>query len=159
MIQAVILLAGTLAGVSIFVGAVLGLAVVIWAQETASAVRIMINGYYGLVGLLPLALWLALYTSHDDQAYGVAYRSPMQAVLTTLQGAVIGSVLGAGPIFLTLAINLPVILAGFEIAQFGPAVRDAIVWPLLLLAVGATAIAAIPLGLWAYYIGAGREDN
>lgn len=159
MIQAIVLLVGMLAGVSVFVGAVLGLAVAIWAQDTASAVRIIVNGYYFLIGLLPVALWLTLYATQGDKEYGAAYNSPLQSILTTLQGAAIGAILGAGPIFLTLVINLPVILAGFEIAQFGPAVRDAIVWSLLLLAVGAAVIAAIPLGLWVYYTGAGREDN
>jgi hypothetical protein len=159
MIQAVVLLVGALVGVSLFAGAILGLVVAIWAQDTGSALRIIVNGYYALVGLLPIVLWLTLYVTHDDPEYEMAYDSPLRSLWTTVQGAAIGSILGAGPVFLTLVINLPVVLAAFEIAQFGPAVRDEIVWSRLLLAVGATVLAAIPLGLWAYYTGTGREAD
>lgn len=159
MIAAVVLLAGTIVGVGLAVGGILALAVVIWAQEPAAAVRIISNGYYALVGLMPIALWLALYGTRDDEEYEAAYGSALRAVVTAVQGAVIGSMLGAGPIFLTVVINLPVILAGFEIGDFGPAVSDAILWSRLLLAVGAAVLSAIPLGLWAYYTGAGREDE
>jgi hypothetical protein len=159
MIQAVVLLAGTIVGGSLVVGAILALAVVIWAQEPASAVRMISNGYYALVGLMPIALWVTLYGTRDDEEYEAAYGSALRAIVTVLQGAVIGSILGAGPIFLTVVINLPVILSGFEIGEFGPAVRDAIVWSRLLLAVGAAVISAIPLGLWAYYTRVGQEDD
>ena len=159
MIQAVVLLAGALAGTGLLVGGILGMVVVIWAQETPTALRIISNGYYALIGLLPVALWLALYATHDEDDEETAYSSPLRSILTTLQGAVIGSILGAGPIVLTLVINLPVILGNFEISEFGPAVRNEIVWSHLLLAVGAAVVSAIPLGLWAYYLGSGREDD
>jgi hypothetical protein len=159
MIQAVVLLVGTIAGISLAIGGILALAVVIWAQDTASAVRMISNGYYALVGLMPIALWLTLYSTRDDEEYEAAYGSALRAIVTVLQGAAIGSILGAGPIFLTVVINLPVILSDFTIGEFGPAVRDAIVWSRLLLAVGAAVVSAIPLGLWAYYTGVGREDD
>ena len=147
MIQAVVLLVGALVGISLIVGAILGLVVAIWAQDTAAAVRIIVNGYYALVGLLPIVLWLTIYDS------------PLRSLLTTVQGAAVGSILGAGPVFLTLVINLPVVLADFDIVGFGPAVRNEIVWSRLLLAVGAAVLGAIPLGLWAYYTGPGREAD
>jgi hypothetical protein len=159
MIQAVVLLVGAIAGVSLVVGGVLALAVVIWAQDSAAALRIIGNGYYALVGLMPITLWLTIYVTRDDEEYEAAYGSALRAVATVLQGAAIGSILGAGPIFLTVVINLPVILSDFTIGEFGPAVRDAVVWSRLLLAVGAAAVSAIPLGLWAYYTGVGREDD
>ncbi|MCC6456797.1 MAG: hypothetical protein IT328_17715 [Caldilineaceae bacterium] len=159
MIQAVVLLAGAIAGVSLVVSGVLALAVVIWAQDTPSALRIIGNGYYALVGLMPIALWLTIYVTRDDEEYEAAYGSALRAIITVLQGAAIGSTLGAGPIFLTVVINLPVILSDFAIGEFGPAVRDAVLWSRLLLAVGAAVISAIPLGLWAYYTGVGREDD
>lgn len=158
MIQAVVLLVGAIAGFSIVVGGLLALVVVIWAQDSASALRIIRDGYYVLVGLLPIALWLTLYVTRDDEDYEAAYDSPLRGVLTALQGAIIGSILGAGPIFLTVVINLPVILAGFDIEAFGPAVRDAIIWSRLLIAVGAAVGSAIPLGLWVYYTGMGQEE-
>ena len=159
MIQAVVLLVGALVGISLIVGAILGLVVAIWAQDTAAAVRIIVNGYYALVGLLPIVLWLTLYVTRDDQDYEAAYDSSLRALLTTIQGAAIGSILGAGPVFLTLVINLPVILSNFDVTEFGPVVRDEIVWSRLLLAVGVAVLAAIPLGLWAYYTGPGREAD
>ncbi len=159
MIQAVVLLVGALVGISLIVGAILGLVVAIWAQDTAAAVRIIVNGYYALVGLLPIVLWLTIYVTRDDPEYEVAYDSPLRSLLTTVQGAAIGSILGAGPVFLTLVINLPVVLADFDIVGFGPAARNEIVWSRLLLAVGAAVLGAIPLGLWAYYTGPGREAD
>src|SRR5688572_506016 len=103
MIAAVVLIAGVLAGTGLLVGGLLGLAVVLWAQEMVSALRIIGNGYYALVGLMPVALWLALSKTRGDD-YKAAYTSPLQGVLTALQGAVIGGTLGAGPIFLALVI-------------------------------------------------------
>jgi hypothetical protein len=150
MIAAVVLVAGVLAGVGLLVGGLLGLAVALWAQEMASALGIIGNGYYALVGLMPVALWLALSITRGDD-YEAAYSSPLIGILTALQGAVIGGILGAGPIFLALVINLPVILGDFDISEFGPAVWDEIVWSRLLLAVGAVVVCALPLGLWAYY--------
>lgn len=159
MIHAVIFIVGLIGGVSLLVGGVIALAVVIWAQDIPSALRLIRYGYYVLVGLMPIALWFALSITHDDADYKAAYNSPLRALLTTLQGATVGSILGAGPLFLTVVNNLPVILADFEIGEFGSAVRDTVVWSLLLLAVGAAVIAAIPLGLWAYYTGAGRGNS
>jgi hypothetical protein len=159
MIQGIIFLVGAIAGVSLIFGGVLALVVIIWAQDTVGAVRFIGNGYYFLVSLMPIVLGFALYVSHDDADYGTAYTSAWRAILTTLQGAIVGSILGAGPIFLAVVVNLPVILGDFQIEEFGPAVRDAIVWSRLSLAVGAAVISAIPLGLWAYHLRSGREDD
>src|SRR5687767_10149485 len=104
MIQAIVLLVSAIAGVSLVVGGVLALAVVIWAQDSAQALRIISDGYYALVGLLPIALWLTLYVTRDDEDYDTAYDSPVRGLLTVLQGAAVGSILGAGPIFLTVVI-------------------------------------------------------
>ena len=157
--QAVILLVGMLMGTSLLVGVVTGLAVVIWAHESAGALQLISNGYYVLVGLMPIALWLALYVSHDNADYATAYSSSWRAILTTMQGAIIGAILGAGPIFLAVVVNLPVILAGYEISEFGPTVRDVIIWSRLLLAVGAATASALPLGFWVFYITTEQDDN
>ena len=156
MIPAILFLVGTLAGSSLVIGALLAIVVVIWAEDVASAVWLIGNGYYLLAGMMPVVLWLGLFASHDEAEYRAGYTSALRAVLTTLQGAIVGSVLGAGPIFLTVAVNLPVIVGDFYLDDFGPAVRDAIVWSRLSLAVAAATISAIPLGLWAYYMGDGR---
>jgi hypothetical protein len=159
MIHAVVFLAGMLAGVGLLVGIVLGLVVAIWAQDAASALHIIRNGYYLLVGLLPIVLWLGLLATRDNEEYDAAYCTPLRAILTTLQGAIVGTILGAGPIFLALVINLPVFLADFAIGDFGSSVRDEIVWSLLLLAVGAAVASAIPLGFWVYYTRSGVKDD
>ena len=159
MIQGIIFLVGALAGVSLIFGGVMALVVIIWAQDTVGAVRLIGNGYYFLVSLMPIVLGFALYVSHDDADYGMAYTSPWRAILTTLQGAIVGSILGAGPIFLAVVVNMPVILGDFQIEEFGPAVRNAIVWSRLSLAVGAAVVSAIPLGFWAYHLRSGREDD
>ena len=159
MMQVIVLLVGTLAGISLLVGVVLGLVVAIWAQDTESALRIIDNGYTILVGLLPIMLLMTLYVTRNDEEYEEAYKSPLRALLTTIQGAIVGSILGAGPIFLTAAINLPVILSDFDIVEFGPAVRNTIIWSRLLLAVGATVLSAIPIGLWVHYTGTGWKDQ
>lgn len=159
MIAAVVLIAGVLAGVGLLVGGLLGFAVVLWAQGMASALRIISDGYYLLVGLMPLVLWLALDWTHDREGYQAAYRTPLLGILTALQGAIIGSVLGTGPIFLAAAVNLPVFLANFNLSEYGPALRDEIVWAHLSLAVVAAVISALPLGLWAHYTRAGRAND
>jgi hypothetical protein len=159
MIQAVLRLVVALAGVSVVVGGVLALAMVIWAQDIPSALHILGNGYYALVGLIPIALCLTLYLARGDEDYNLAYGSPLRALLTVLQGAIVGSTLGAGPVFLTVVINIPVLLADFEMSEFGPAVWNAVVWSRLWLAVGAAVASAVPLGFWAYYAGSGWGDN
>jgi hypothetical protein len=83
----------------------------------------------------------------------------LAALLTTLQGAFVGSVLGGGPVYLGVVIFIPVMVAGFEIDTFGPAVRNAIVGSPLVLAVGATTICALPLGLWAHYMGSDLDRD
>ena len=159
MIQAVLLIVGLLAGVSLIVGGLIALAVVIWTDNIPAAVDLIGNGYYLLVGLMPIVLWFALYLTDDDPEYRTTYASQWRAVLTLLQGAVVGSVLGAGPIFLAVVVNVPVIMKGFEIGTFGPAVSDAIVWSRLWLAVAAATASALPLGFWGYYKRIGRDDN
>jgi hypothetical protein len=159
MIQAVIFLVGVLAGLSLIAAAVVAVVIVIWAQDVEAALRIVGTGYYVLVALLPIGLWLAILASHDERDYQAAYGSAWRAVLTALQGAVIGSILGAGPIFLAVVVNLPVILAGFDIETYGPSVSGLIVWSRLALALAAAAISAIPLGLWAFYQGSGQRDD
>jgi len=89
----------------------------------------------------------------------VGYNTRVRALLTTMQGALVGSLLGGGPIFLATVIYLSVIVSHYPLNQFGPAVRDTIVWSHLLFAVGAAVTSAIPLGLWAYSTTSGREAN
>lgn len=159
MIPAILLTVGLLAGVSLIVGGLIALAVIIWADNIPAAVSIIDNGYLVLVGLMPVVLWFALYLTHDDAEYRTAYHSRWRAVLTMVQGAIVGSVLGAGPIFLAVVVNVPVIVNGFAIGEFGPAVRDVIVWSRLWLAVAAAVASALPLGFWAYYKSAGWDDD
>jgi hypothetical protein len=83
----------------------------------------------------------------------------LYGILTALQGAIIGGVLGAGPIFLAVVISLPVFLGDFHITDFAPAVRDEIVWSRLSIAVGAAVLSALPLGLWSYYTKAGQDNH
>jgi hypothetical protein len=157
MIPAVILLVSMLAGVCLIFGAVVALIIVLWIPDIDAAAQFVLNSYYLLIGLMPITLWFAIYTSHDDAEHGEAYSSPLRAILTTTQGALIGSVLGAGPIFLAVVIYLPVILAGFDIGVYGPTVSTQIVWSRLIIAVAAALISAFPLGYWAYYQKGGRE--
>lgn len=158
MIQAVVFIVGMLGGVSLIVGGVIAVAVVIWAQDMAAAIGIISNSYYGLIALMPIALWLALFATRDDSDYEDAYDTKQRAIATTLQGALVGSALGAGPIFLAMVIYLPVILSDFRLEEYGSAVRDAIVWSQLSLAIGAACLSALPLGYWAFYTGSGRDD-
>jgi hypothetical protein len=159
MVQAIIFLVGVLGGTSLLFGVVIALVVVIWAQDVDTALRFIVNGYYLLVGVMPVALWFALLTAHDEVEYQAGYDSPLRAILTTVQGAIVGSILGAGPIFLAVVITLPLLLADFEVGELGTAAYDAIVWSRLALAVGAAVASAIPLGLWVYYTSAQWRDD
>lgn len=159
MIQAILLTVGLLAGVGLIVGGLIALAVILWTDNIPAAVDLIGNGYYLLVGLMPVVLWFALYLTHDDEEYRTAYASRLRAALTMLQGAIVGSVLGAGPIFLAVVVNLPVIVNGFAIDEFGPAVRETIVWSRLWLAVAAAVASALPLGFWAYYTNTRWDDD
>lgn len=159
MIHGALLIAGTLAGGGLILGGVVALLVLLVAGNNRElALSIVTYSYYVLIGTFPLLLWLAVYTSHDDEAKS-AYRTLWRAILTTLQGAVIGSILGGGPFFLA-ALSYPVaIFTSNSIAEFGPLVRDMIVWSLLSITVIATVLAAFPIGMWAYYTKTEVEDD
>jgi hypothetical protein len=159
MIVAVVLISEVLAAVGLLVGGLLGFAVVLWTQDMASALRIISFGYYALVGLMPVVLWFVLDWTNDHEDYRAAYASPFSGILTALQGALLGGVLGAGPVFLALVITLPSLLGNFNLSEFGPAVWDEIVWSQLSIAIAAVVISAIPLGLWSYYTKAGQEND
>jgi len=159
MIQAVLLLVFVTAGFCFILGAIVAVAVVIWAPDMASAVAAITNAYYLVIGLMPVTLWLGIYISNDDPEYAPAYQTRARALLTAFQGALVGSLLGAGPIFLAVVIYVPVILSKYPIETFGPAVRDSIVWTRLSLAVAAAVISAIPLGFWSYYANGGSEAD
>jgi hypothetical protein len=159
MIQAIIFITGILAGTSLVFGLALAVAVLIWTHDVAAAVRLIGNGYYALVGVMPIALWLALFTSYNHVEYASGYTTPLRALSTTLQGALLGSVLGAGPIFMAAVIYVPGFFGDFEIAQLGSAVRDVVIWSRLALAAAAAIIPAIPLGLWAHYTRTEQRDE
>jgi len=159
MIQAVLLLVFVIAGLSFIVGLFIAIVTMIWTNDVAAAVQFISKSYYLLVGLMPVALWLGIYISNDQSEYAAAYNTRLRALLTTVQGALVGSLLGAGPIFLATVIYLPEILSRYPMAQLGPAVRDEIIWSKLILAVGAAVISAIPLGFWAYSTMAGQKAN
>lgn len=159
MIAVILYLVGGLVGSSLIVAAVVAVVVILWAQDTAAALAIIRYGYFFLIGILPIALWLSVYITLDEDKDHSAYGTLWRAILTTVQGAAVGSILGAGPICLAVIVNLPVIVAGFSLDEFGPAVRDAIVWSQLWLAVAATVLSAFPLGMWAHYARAGRDDD
>ena len=159
MIQVVLLMVGALTGTGLVVGGVMAVVVAVWTHDRAEAVQLLANGYYILASLMPLALWFALYALRDKADYVTAFDSPWRAILSTLQGAFVGSVLGAGPLFLAVAVNLSANLAGFDVDDFGAAVRDEIMWSRILIVVSATVASAFPLGLWANFAGAGWEDN
>jgi hypothetical protein len=154
MIHAVVLLVGVLGGIALLCSMVVAVAIVLWAEDVATATRLVINSYACLSGALPLALWFALHVTHHRADCRAAYRSALMTLLTTLQGAVIGSILGAGPLFIAVVVNVPVLLAAFEVGELGPPVRTAIEGSRLWLAVAATVLAALPLGLWVHYVGA-----
>jgi glucan phosphoethanolaminetransferase (alkaline phosphatase superfamily) len=154
MIYAVVLLVGVLGGVTLVFGGVIAAVVVLWARDVATATTMVSNGFAFLSGVLPLALWFALHITHRRPECRTAYQSVHMALLTVLQGAVIGSVLGAGPLFMAVVINVPGLLAAFEVDELSHSVRTAIEGWRLWLAVGATVLAALPLGLWVHYIGA-----
>jgi hypothetical protein len=151
MIHAVVLLVGVLGGVTLLFGGVVAIVLLLWARDVATATQWVINSYAFLSGALPLALWFALQITHRRTDCRAAYRSRLMALLTTLHGAVIGSILGAGPLFMAVVINVPAWLDAFEVGEWGLAVRTAIVGSRLWLAVGATVLAALPLGLWVFY--------
>jgi hypothetical protein len=157
MTSAIIFLVGIILGVSLTFAAIIALVVVIWVHDPDAAARLIGDSYYLLAGLMPLVLWCGLYVSLKNAGYAEVYKSSTPALLTTLQAAFVGSVLGAGPIFLAVVIYLPVIFVRFPAAEFGPTVRDTIVWSHLLIAVAAAVISAIPLGWWVHYAERGRE--
>ena len=159
MIQAVLLMVGALTGTGLVVGGVMALVVVAWTDERAEAVLLIVNGYYLLASLMPLALWFALYALHDKANYVTVFDSRWRALFATLQGAFVGSMLGAGPLFLAVVVNVAANLAGFDVGELGAAVRDEIVWSRLLIVVSATIASAFPLGLWVNFAGAGRRDG
>lgn len=159
MIHGVLLIAGTLAGTGLIAGGVVALIVVLFASNNRElAVQIVTYSYYLLSGLFPIALWVAVYTSHDEEAKA-AYRTLWRAILTTLQGAVVGSILGGGPFFLAALTYPVVIVTDNSITEFGPLMRDLIVWSLLSITVIATVLAALPIGTWAYYSKTGWGDD
>lgn len=132
-----------------------------WRGDLAGARWWIGNGFYLLVGVLPVVLWLALQRSRGIAEHAAAYATPLWAMLTALQGAVVGSVLGGGPIFLWLVTKLPVLLMRWRGATVDPsfplalevAATEMVVWSRLLVAVGAAVATALPLGLWAHYAG------
>ena len=152
MIRAVVLLVGALTGTGLIAGVLLAGIAALLRLDSASMLTWMANAYYGLAVLFPIVLWATLYVTHNDDEYAEAYDSPLRALLTALQGAIIGGILAGGPVFLAGAINLPVLFLGVDIGQFGPALRDSIVWSRLLIVTGGTVGCAIPLGLWTHYI-------
>ena len=159
MIGVILYLIGGLVGSSLIVSAVVAVVVIWFAQDTTTALQIIRYGYSFLIGILPIALWLSVYITLDEDKDHSAYGTLWRAILTTLQGAAVGSILGAGPICLAIIVNLPVIVTSFSLEEFGPAVRDAIIWSQLWLAVAATVLSAFPVGMWAHYARAGRDDD
>lgn len=159
MIRAVLLMVGALTGTGLVVGGMMALVVVAWTHERAEAVLLIANGYYILASLMPLALWFALYALHDKAESVTVFGSRWRALFATLQGAFVGSMLGAGPLFLTVVVHVAANLTGFDASDLGAAVRDEIVWSRLLIVVSATIAAAFPLGLWVNFAGAGRKDG
>lgn len=158
MIHGVLLIAGTLVGAGLIAGGVVALLVVLVASNNSElAVRIVTYSYYLLIGLFPLLLWLAVYTDEDETeaAFGTLWR----AILTTLQGAVVGSILGGGPFFLAALTYPVVIFTNTSMTEFGPLMQDIVVWSLLSITVIATVLAAFPIGMWAYYAKTGLDDD
>ncbi len=157
MIQAVLLIVGVLVGISFGVALLVAAAVSMWSPAPEQALQWIGNGHTALAGLMPVALWFALAQLRARSDHDAAYAGALRAVLTAIQGALIGSILGAGPVFMTVVIRVPAMLAGYDVDTLSEAVREEIVWSRLALAASAATISAIPLGWWGYYRG-GDQD-
>jgi hypothetical protein len=82
-----------------------------------------------------------------------------RAVATGLQGATLGSLLGAGPLFLGAASTVAASIGGLDADAFDTLLRGRVLWSGLLFVAAVAIGSAIPLGIWVYFTGPGRDDE
>ena len=145
-----IMQAAITAGVGLFTGALAGASAIIFAHSTLDRAELVAQIYWSLVILMPIGAWF----SHDIRSFGeagrTAYATLAAALLTSGAAALVGALLGAGPLFLFGAINMPIILAGEQATVYSQAVRSAISTEQFLIVLAATVITGISLGVAAH---------
>ncbi len=158
MMSAVVLIAFTLIALGLVSGGLFALVPVLLGRDVAGAVALVRTLYDSLGVLMPAALWAAFYVRRDDEGYRGAYASMGRSIATGLQGATVGAILGAGPVFLVAATLVAAGVGGLDADTFGAALQDHVVWSGLIFVAAVTIGSAIPLGIWTYYTGPGRDD-
>lgn len=158
MMSAVVLIALTLIALGMVSGSLFALVPVLLGRDAVGTVALVMTLYDSLGVLMPAALWGALYVRRDDAGYRSAYASMGRSIATGLQGATLGALLGAGPVFLAAATLVAAAAGGLDAGAFGSALRDRVVWSGLVFVAAVTIGSAIPLGIWTYYTGPGRDD-
>lgn len=158
MTRAVVFIAMGLITVGILCGAGFALIPALLGFDATAATALVMTLYDSLAVVMPAALWTALYLRRDDKEYRPAYAGMGRAVATALQGATLGSVLGAGPVFLTIAPMAAGLGANMDATVFADLLYARVVWAGLLFVVAVTIGSAIPLGIWTYFTGPGRND-
>lgn len=158
MMRAVVFIAMGLITVGIVCGAGFALIPALLGFDAAAAVALVMILYDSLAVVMPAALWAALYLRRDDKEYRSAYAGMGCAVTTALQGAILGSLLGAGPVFLTIAPMAAGVGANVDPNVFADLLYTRVVWAGLLFVAAVTIGSAVPLGIWTYFTGPGRND-
>lgn len=159
MMRAVVWIALALMAVGLVCGALFALLPALLGRDLSGAVAWVMTLYDSLAVLLPAALWAALSARRDNAEYRPAYVTMGRAVATALQGAILGSLLGAGPLFLGAARVVAATVGGLDPAAFDALLRARVLWSGLLFVAVAAIGSAIPLGMWTYYTDPGREDE
>jgi hypothetical protein len=159
MMRAVVWIALGLMAVGLVSGALFALMPALLGRDLPGAVDLVMTLYDGLAVLMPGALWGALYARRDDADYRPAYATLARAVATSLQGAALGSLLGAGPLFLSAASTVAASIGGLDPDAFDALLRARVLWSGLLFVAAVATGSAIPLGIWTYFTGPGRNDE
>lgn len=158
MMRAVVWIALALMAVGLVCGALFTLLPALLGRDLPAAAAWVMTLYDSLAVLLPAALWAALYARRDAAEYRPAYATMGRAVVTALQGAALGSLLGAGPLFLGAA-RVVAAVGGLDPGAFDALLRARVLWAGLLFVALVAIGSAIPLGMWTYYTGPGRDDE
>ena len=145
--NAVLIMAGMLAGAGAVVGAIAGAAGLVIGRGPEDAAGVVSSVYWSLLLILPATLWLAHYVGVDQPEARGAYLSLPSAVLTSLVSAAVGALAGAAPFFLVTAVNIPVVLGGLDANAFSAAVQQRLFWSEFIPILAITLLCSIPLAL------------
>lgn len=149
MLNMLLIEVSALCGAALFVGAAAGVAGLVFGSGLAGVAGVVGQVYLSLAVVLPAALWLPHYAMAPSENPTV-YTRFVNTLFTVVLGALIGGALGAGPLFLVTAVNIPIVLGGLDATAFSDAVRAPVFWGNFSLVVLVTAVVGVCIALWAY---------